>query len=211
MALITCPECGQKVSTSAAACPGCGHPLAGSAQVLPTQPDSSTSESTNTIPENPLIPQINALGGLFAEREAHLWLYDASVGHLREVLALCEGHVTSIEMNGEASHDRHLEVLQRFSYFSKLELVICDRLTDESMVYVSRMKQLKELRLNMMLCGEEFTMAGLRALARMDGLELLKLPSYVGGSSIIRVDDSLVSYLQQSLANAVIVKCKVGS
>jgi hypothetical protein len=29
MALVTCPECGKRVSDRAAACPGCGHPIAG--------------------------------------------------------------------------------------------------------------------------------------------------------------------------------------
>jgi hypothetical protein len=32
MALITCPDCGKKVSDSAHACPNCAHPFKGSAQ-----------------------------------------------------------------------------------------------------------------------------------------------------------------------------------
>jgi predicted amidophosphoribosyltransferase len=27
MSLVSCPECGRSVSTSANSCPGCGHPL----------------------------------------------------------------------------------------------------------------------------------------------------------------------------------------
>jgi hypothetical protein len=38
MALIKCPECGNKVSTAASACPSCGHPIAGPLQALPSQP-----------------------------------------------------------------------------------------------------------------------------------------------------------------------------
>ncbi len=40
MALITCPECGKKVSDSATACPGCAYPLKNS---------SSSSKRVQTI------------------------------------------------------------------------------------------------------------------------------------------------------------------
>ena|ERR1043166_631298 len=35
MALLPCPECGQKVSDQATACPSCGHPLEGRATGAP--------------------------------------------------------------------------------------------------------------------------------------------------------------------------------
>lgn len=35
MALITCPECGQPVSTAATACPACGYPLAERSAAVP--------------------------------------------------------------------------------------------------------------------------------------------------------------------------------
>lgn len=35
MALITCPECSQQVSSAAASCPACGHPILGGSAAGP--------------------------------------------------------------------------------------------------------------------------------------------------------------------------------
>ena len=44
MALIPCPECGQRVSSQATACPHCGHPVAAAEENAPPRPDATAAD-----------------------------------------------------------------------------------------------------------------------------------------------------------------------
>lgn len=52
MALVTCPECGQKISERAESCPHCGYPTSGQATTIALTP---TQQASAQVPERELL------------------------------------------------------------------------------------------------------------------------------------------------------------
>ena len=165
MALIACRECGGNVSTQASACPHCGCPL-GTAAPLVEQPNPTQQNASN-----------EPWPGVLVNDDGSLWL--SSPTHFQEVIQAYGSSLTSLEMAFTDFRDSHFGLLPRFSHLESLKLIHCEHITDAALVSIAKCPEFAQL--DLFSLGQNTANAispvGLRHLARLSGLELLKFPA----------------------------------
>ncbi len=222
MALIACPECGGKISTNAPSCPHCGEPVGSSPSKndtgqsavhhanSPTRLEDDDAVRFRTI-TNRLLEKFPKI---YLSKKGELNLTDA--GNLTDVFAECSDVTKSVFLMGPDWRDRHIEDLNRLPHLVEVRLNDCRDLTDETLMYLSKLSSLKILRLEEWLSGR-ITLQGLKLLARLRGVELIKLP-HLGMQKAGLLDVAgmykpspqivaFMSYLKQQLPDA-IIKCE---
>ena len=118
--------------------------------------------------------EVSAHGGCMND-EGRLILDANSVDGLREIIAACSDSITAITVAGSDWRDKHIEKLQKFASLSELRIMFCEKLSDESLLHISKLSSLKKLE----LVGwhpDSISSRGIMLLSRLRNLELLKLP-----------------------------------
>jgi hypothetical protein len=116
-------------------------------------------------------------------------------------------YVTEAKVCGSDWENRHLEHFLKLHRLEKLEFMLCERLRDESLVFIARCKSLRHLSFSSLSsdASMRFTGAGLRQLAKLPNLEILYLPPMLNSARDPSVKEA-VRYLKAQLPNCVI-KC----
>ena len=108
MALIPCPECGHKVSTSATACPACAYPLASREQNTKPRTECRVDRSVKaTHREEPvsLVEQLENFKRYFATVPEHRMR--AAIEGEKDLLVSVSGHYH----DGQSDYDILMEML----------------------------------------------------------------------------------------------------
>jgi hypothetical protein len=178
MALIQCPEpdCAKRVSSRADKCPHCGCPLG-----TDTRGTSTDRGQATAAPLNP-----------------KLTITDEMISQLDSIIAKCGSEIEHVVLVGDW-RDRYLERLLGFQKLTRLELFSTSKITDVGLVEIARIGTLRRVEF-IPGCGEKVTSSGLRSLARLKNLELLKL----GFSALNPKLADAIRYLQKELPMCVI-------
>ena len=201
MPLITCPECQHyPMSDAAPACPNCGHLVAsqGAAQANTAEsgahrPSSAPKSLHEMIVALDAINQKQAFRiAFYDEDDGRLTLAGVSASSLNEVVTLCAGYFERLYLCDARDRlnefcklpermvaipitDEVIAELCRRSDVTRLTLSDCRKLTDESLVHLSRMSSLDELDLSG-LWSWHITPRGFAFLSRLRQLNILRMP-----------------------------------
>lgn len=116
---------------------------------------------------------------------------------LRASVKLCADYVTTVHIASDVCRDRDIELLKQLPLLTHLTLTVCKRLTDESLLHISKMSSLETLDLSS-LCADAVTVSGLMLLSRLKKIELIRLP-FLGMK-----EDEIKAKLQRVLPNTII-------
>ena len=92
--------------------------------------------------------EIGKLGRSRPPRNTHLNLFDDASDNLQDILDLCSGRFTELEVIGEEWRDRHFKLLRNLTGVSSLKISGCERITDEALLHISKIKSLQTVDLS---------------------------------------------------------------
>ncbi len=174
--------------------------------------DSEHERVIASLALHDLSSRISDLGGTWFTLRPHLRLDDESVDNIELILELSAGYVTELEISGDDWRDRHIREIQRElqdrTGITTLEIRICERLTDEALLHVSKIESLQTVDLSR-LFSKKLSRTGFLMLQRLPNLELLRLPTTLRLSEddvFGRETDALIAELQSMMPNTIIKK-----
>ena len=133
--------------------------------------------STTQSHHQPQANGLNGKGGLADVNPSNEVLRAVTLHDPSQIRTLLNGSCGDIEemtLGGDVWRDHHLEKLAQFVGVRHLKLMACSKIGDVGLAYISKMNGLRELEF-IPGCGDRVTEAGIRALARLNNLEVLKL------------------------------------
>lgn len=116
---------------------------------------------------------------------------------MRAIGKLCAHCTEKIDLMGDSWRDLDVKNIQEYIYVSELQMVCCDKISDESILYISKMPSLKTLDLGA-VSSKKFTLAAFNIIVRLQHLEIVKLPF------MYATDRKLVAQMRSVMPNTIV-------
>jgi hypothetical protein len=185
-----------------------GTPAVSSPSKEQPNPATMSVHQNSDSEENQINQQLSDAGESLMILDHKLSLDKGLVKNLRKVIRICKDFkFKTLDLSGKWNDD-DIEAFSEFTQVVKLELSSCREVTDEAILYISRMKSLTKIDLSPCFAREGLTAAGFRVLSRLPNLEVLNLPDFTDNlSSFDREFASwrnLVAYLKKENPHLVV-------